>query len=117
MLIDYGKGEKEAILSVETMTVYEQEFGRDIIQDLFGRVVVRKEQHEEDVEFAVDYRDTNWTAIVRVLWAALKTADGSTPSYKEWSKSVGNIDLNAIGRPILDEAWKMFFRAGASDSE
>lgn len=117
MKIDYGNGEVEALLSVFTLTVYEQEFKADLIQDLFGRAVLREEKDEEGVLFAIDYRDVNWTALTRVLWAALKAADDSLPSFKEWSKGVGSIDLNAVHRAIVPEAMRQFFRAGASDSE
>lgn len=116
MKIDYGQGEKEIVLSVYTMMLYEQEFGSDIIKDLFGRAVLRKED-DEDVVFAVDYRDTNWTAVVKVLWASLKAADDSVASFKQWQKDLGAIDLNATSNAIIAEAWRVFFRAGASDSE
>lgn len=117
MRLDYGHGEVDALLSVFTLSIYEQEFHADLIQDLFGRAVLRKENDEEDVIFAVDYRDTNWTALTRVLWAALKAADDTLPSFKEWSKAVDAIDLNAVHRAIVPEAMRQFFRAGASDSE
>lgn len=117
MKLDYGYGEVEALLSVYTLSIYEQEFKADLIQDLFGRAVLREEKDEEDVIFAIDYRDTNWTALTRVLWASLKAADDSLPSFKEWSKGVGSIDLNAAHRAIVPEAMRQFFRAGVSDSE
>lgn len=116
MLIDYGCGPLEARMGVKTMTVYEQEFGRDIIQDLFGRAVIRK-QAEDDVEFSVDYRDTNWTALVRVLWAALRTADESVPPFEVWGAGIEELDLNAVGDALFPEAYRVFFHTGVSGTQ
>lgn len=116
MRIDYGQGEQEAVLSIHTMMLYEQEFGRDIIQDLFGKAKVRKDEEEEDVLFSVDYRDTNWTSAVRVLWAALKTADDSLPPFSEWERSLGAVNLHVVAHALMQEALRQFFRTGASDS-
>lgn len=117
MKINYGHGEVEAIISLHTMMVYEQEFHSDIIKDLFGRAVIREEKDDEDVVFAIDYRNTNWTSLVRVLWAALKTADDSLPSFDQWHREVEEIDLWEVQQTIGKEALRQFFRAGASDSE
>lgn len=117
MVIDYGEGEAEALMGVQTMTVYEQEFGRDIIQDLFGRAVVRRQEVEDDVEFAVDYRDVNWTALVRVLWAAIRTADPETPPFAVWSARVGSLDLNAVNDALYPAAIGAFFHSGDSGSQ
>lgn len=117
MLIDYGRGEEEAVISVATMMVYEQQFHSDIIQDLFGRSVIRRKDDSEDILLEVDYRDVNWTALVRVLWAALKTADETYPSFREWSLSLGPIDLNDLSAKLIPEAYGQFFRAGAAGSE
>lgn len=117
MLIDYGRGEEEAVIGVATMMVYEQQFRSDIIQDLFGRSVLRRKPDDDDVLFEVDYRDVNWTALVRVLWAALKTADDSFPSFREWSMGLGPVDLNDLASKLIPEAYGQFFRAGAGSSE
>lgn len=117
MRVDYGCGERECALGVHAMMLYEQEFGSDIIKDLFGRVVLRRQADDPDVEFAMDYRDTNWTAAVKALWAGLKSADESVPPFREWERSAGAIDMNAVVAALIPEAWRMFFRAGADDSE
>lgn len=117
MKIDYGDGEREALLGVYALVVYEQEFRADLIQDLFGRAVMRREPEEEDVVFAVDYRDVNWTALTRVLWAALKAADDSVPPFKAWAAALGPVDLNAVHLALVPEALRMFFRTGAGGSE
>ena len=78
MVIDYdGKGGCECTFSIATLVAYEQEFGRDMIQDVLGRVAVR----DEDGTTVVDFRDTNWTATTRALWAAIKTANPKTQHY------------------------------------
>lgn len=118
MRVDYGAGDAEAVLGVYTLVLYEQEFRSDLIQDLFGRAVMRKEpEEEEDVVLAVDYRDVNWTALTKVLWAALKAADDSVPSFAKWAAGLGPIDLNAVHLALVPEALRMFFRTGAGGSE
>lgn len=138
--VDYGQGEKEIIVSVKSLMLYEQEFGgRDMIKDVYGRVSVRKsdvkalekldaankvEEAEEFVEtgdsdeilMELDYRNTNWTALIRALWACLKTADDSLPPFKEWEQGVGDIDLFAVSNQIVPELNRKFFRAGVSAS-
>lgn len=116
MLIDYGKGEEECALGVTAMMVYEQQFRSDIIQDLFGLAAIRRSPEDEDIVFAVDYRTTNWTAVVKALWAGLKAADDGCPGYREWSAGLGAIDLNRLAEEIIPEAYGKFFRAGAGDS-
>lgn len=119
MLLDYGCGEKELVYSVETLLVYEQEFGgADMIKDLFGRVVVRSNHADDgDVVLALDYRDTNWTAALKALWAGEKTADPATPSFKEWSRKVGDVNLYKVTNAVVPEVQARFFRAGDSPVE
>lgn len=135
--VDYGQGEKEIIVSVKSLMLYEQEFGgRDMIKDVYGRVSLRKsdvkalekldtvEEAEEFVEtgdsdeilMELDYRNTNWTALIRALWACLKTADDSLPPFKEWEQGVGDIDLFSVSNQIVPELNRKFFRAGVSAS-
>lgn len=132
MKIKIGDTEKEIILSVETLSIYEEEFNRDLIQDFFGKVDVRRgdlkdiaeeavgdgekedeevsEPSDDDLLFTIDYTSTNWTSITRVLWAALRTADRSTPSYLSWIKTLGAINLNTINAQITPECMRQFFR-------
>ena len=77
-----GNEEKEVPLGVTALMVYEQQFKSDLVQDLFGLAVVRKANNDDDIEFSVDYRNTNWTAVVKATWAILKAADGNTKDRK-----------------------------------
>lgn len=130
MKIKIGEVEKEGILSIETLMVYEEEFGRDLIQDYFGKVEVRRsdlkdilpeedapveddssiEEEQDDVLFSIDYTTTNWTAITRVLWAALRTADRSIPAYQSWVKTLEAVNLNEINNQLTPECVRQFFR-------
>ncbi|WP_288070768.1 hypothetical protein [Adlercreutzia caecimuris] len=115
MLLDYGRGPEECRMGLKAMSAYEQEFGRDIIQDLFGRVTVREpEPDEEGVVASVDYRDTNWTALVRALWASRRAADESVPPYAVWADGIDALDLNAVSDALMPEAVRTFFHAGDS---
>lgn len=126
MKVDYGAGEKELLFSGWTLVLYEQQFGGDLIQDLFGKVEVRKsdvetalrnvgvdeapEREDDDpVLFTSDYTQTNWTAILKALWAGLKTADDALPGFTQWSRGLGAIDLGQLQKEIVPEAMRMFF--------
>ena len=112
MVVDYdGKGGGEVLFSVETLVTYEQEFGRDMIQDIIGRVALRD---DEEGTTLLDFRDTNWTAVTRALWAGLKTADPRVPSFSAWSKGVSGIDLYSLSNQVVTAVAESFFRAPAT---
>lgn len=109
MRIDYGKGEVEAIMSVETLMVYEQEFDSDLIRDFLGLQDVSDDEAEGGE--SLDFRQVNWTALVRVLWASIKVADPDTPSFKEWCRGLGDINLLKVNAALGAEVVRKFFRA------
>lgn len=117
MKIDYGYGEKEIIVSVLTLTLYEQEFQSDLIQDLFGRVSVEDTDASENEIILLDFSRTNWTAVTRCLWACLKTADPSLPSFKSWASSLGKVNLFDLKEELIPVVMENLFCAGASFSE
>lgn len=126
MKLSVGGKELEAELGVETLVVYEEEFGRDLLQDMFGKVDVdvskltaeagdadegdEPEETEVGSVISVDFTQTNWTAITRVLWASLKTANPWFPTYREWSKSVGGLNLQEVVNELTPVAIRQFFR-------
>lgn len=133
MKIKIGEEEKEVILSIETLTIYEEEFDRDMLQDLFGVVELRKSdlksidedaaekttntekvssenEDNDDVVLTIDYTTTNWTAITRSLWAGLRTADRSVPAFAVWAKEVDHLNLNSINAQLTPECIRQFFR-------
>lgn len=117
MKIDFGQGEVEIAAGVGMMMIYEQEFNSDIIKDLYDKVVIRKEDEDEDIIAALDFRKVNWTILVRTLWACMRNADKTLPGFKEWSENVGDInllDLNAQLMPIVERS---LFRTGAAVTE
>ena len=101
MRIDYGQGEKEVLLSVYTMMVYEQEFKSDPIHDLYQG----------------DFNDVYFPAVPKVIWAGLKAADDTIPSYAKWAREVKGVNLRDLSNELIPEINEAFFRAGASDSE
>lgn len=134
MKVDYGAGGKELLFSGWTLVLYEQQFGGDLIQDLFGKVEVRKsdvetalrnvgveeapEREDDDpVLFTSDYTQTNWTAVLKALWAGLKTADDALPGFTQWSRELGAIDLGRLQKEIVPEAMRMFFRSDPVQGE
>lgn len=109
MLIDYGRGPEEAVVSVETLMVYEHEFGGDMIRDFLG--VQDFSEGEGDGGESVDFRQVNWTALVRMLWAALKTANPDLPGFREWGAGLGDVNLLQANSALGAEVVRKFFRA------
>lgn len=71
-------GEKVACdVTFDTALIYEQEFGGDIIADLFGRQTTDGALFVFDDEnlVGIDFTKVRWLSLTKVLWAAMKTAD------------------------------------------
>ncbi len=117
MTLELGGEEREVPIGVAALMVYEQQFHSDMVQDLLGRSVIRSHEDEDDVVFAVDYRDTNWTACLKAAWACLKAADGNFVRWEDWVSEVGDVNLNELAERVIPAAFEAFFRTGAGLSE
>lgn len=124
-----GSGEKEILATAYTTVLYEQEFKRDIIKDVFGRIDLKSAAlnfDEDGNPTALDYTLDDWNAELRALWALLKTASEvairngekreRVPGFAEWVLGVGAVDFTAISGAVVEECQRGFFRAGAADS-
>lgn len=100
---------KKAEVSFHTALLYEMEFGGNIISDLFGKQVL--EAPPEDGTVVIDFTNTNWSAVMKVLWAAMKTADENTPTYSAWMKSARGINLWEVSEVLSVEVADCFFRS------
>lgn len=100
-----------------TAWLYENEFRKDLISDFYGVQDLSPVVSMDDDEFKVDFTKVNWLAATRVLWAAVKTADDSTPSYNAWMRKTQGVDTWVV-RQKLDEAIsECFFRSEAAPEE
>ena len=108
MKVDFGKGDTEVKYTFYTLYLYEQEFGSDLIKDVFG--VARDDAATGDVLF--DFTTVNWTALTKSLWAGVKCADPSTPRYADWAREVGGVDFMELAGTLLDAINKELFRFG-----
>jgi hypothetical protein len=128
--IDYGDGEKQVEISFMTCLVYEHEFKADLIADVMGSVkfrsnvlssadgVVEMPVEQVDDDFVFDYHSISWVTSVKALWACLKTADASVPSFMAWAATLPpSIDMWEIVTFIRREVETRLFRHGAADSE
>lgn len=128
--------ETDAIMSVYTLALYEQEFqGADLIKDIFGKVEVTEGEIAAAMEggpgegvgedrggqdgavVVIDYGKTNWTALTRCAWACLKAANDRVRPFSEWSREGHDLNLFDAAGEIFPEANRAFFRAGADPSE
>lgn len=111
-----------AIFSIETLVIYEEAFERDLLQDVLGRVKVDTKEELEAAEdaangiYTVDYTTTNWTAITRALWAAIKVANPATPNYEMWAKEA-DFNISAAADFVVPEVINKFFRSEEKGDE
>lgn len=132
MLFDYDNSgiERELVASAHTLMVYEQNFKRGMIEDVFGRISV--EGHDEDVTDdgylrVLDFTIDHWGAYVRALWAMLKSgadlarAEGRQyvpiQNFEDWSIKATNLNMSDVSRVVIQECQRGFFRTGAAASE
>ena len=118
--IELNSGKRKAEVSFWTAQIYESEFGGDIIKDFFGMQgnddPVTLDENSEAV-LAIDFTKINWAASMKVLWAALKTADDAMPSYQAWMRSTKGENLWAIRDQLAYEVFDCFFRTAAAGEE
>ena len=129
--IDYdGCGEREIVATAYTLLIYEQEFKRDMIKDVFGRIDLRKAALNYDKDgnpVVMDYTMDDWNAELRALWALLRTAQelatrkgekrDAVPSFQKWVMDTGAIDMQLVSNAVVEECQRGFFRAGAAASD
>ena len=112
-----GKKQK-AEVSFYTAQLYESEFRKDIIQDLFGQQsLLTPIQMEGEEVVSIDFTKVNWLSVAKVLWAALKTADESTPNYTAWMKATKGLNMWLVQEQLASEVADCFFRAAPSREE
>lgn len=114
----------EGKVTFYTAQLYEVEFRSDLIRDLFGVQTAEQALEVEmdgDGEEAqarivkIDFTKVSWSAVMKVLWAALKTADSSLPSYSEWMKKASGANLWLVQELIGEAVTDCFFRASTSE--
>lgn len=130
--IDYENNgtEHEYEATTYTLVVYEQEFKKDLIKDVFGRVSLvdaGRNIDENGNVIAMDFTIDNWMADLRAFWAMLRTSaeiarsEGRrvepVPSFVQWCLKTRGIDMAEITRVVFDECQRGLFRSGAADSE
>lgn len=114
MLLDLGNGEVELEVNFWTLVVYEQQFGGDMIGDLFGKV---EAEEDEDGTLSIDYTKYNWVAATKAMWAARFCADRGIPPYEDWCRSMTDVNMWPLIASLKSEVLARLFRTGAADSE
>jgi len=128
-------GEKVgAEVSFYTAQLYEAEFKRDLIQDLFGIQTAEPSvefneigDKPEDVQkfldspgdyiASVDFTKVSWNVVSKVLWAAIKTANPSAPGFMQWSKATKGVNLWLVQEQIGEEVSDCFFRTATAEED
>lgn len=106
---------KEITPSVYTLAVYEQEFGSDMLQDLFGGMPAFDDENSELALIS----SVGWLTACKVLWALCRTADDSTPSFNVWSRKYTSVNLMDVFTELMPAISDAFFhtRLDEADSE
>ena len=130
--IDYAHDgvEHEYEATTYTLMVYEQEFKRDLIKDVFGKIDISgsAENFDEDGNARyIDYTVDNWSAYPKALWAMLKTSEAiarsegrmaeAVPTYGQWSIRARDVNLSELSEAVIDECNRGLFHTGAAASE
>lgn len=131
--IEYGGSTHKAAAGLDTLTIYEQAFGSDLIQDVFGVVNVtvgdikesvrrqgiegeNGEKPDDEILLTIDYTKTNWTMLVRALWACVKSYNSEIPTFETWSKETEGLDLASLNQTMLPVFNEVFFPARSGDA-
>lgn len=109
----------KAEVSFYTAQLYEAEFQSDLIKDFFGVQFNEGPVTSDDGETiaSIDFTKINWFAATRAMWAAIKTADETAPSFQPWLKSTAGTNLWLVREQIAMEIADCFFRAEAPREE
>lgn len=112
-------GKIEAEVTFGTALVYENEFMRDIIKDVFS---VQSDDNEflgvdgEEI-VKVDFTKIGWNETMRALWAAAKTHDPSLDGFEKWMGKVRGVNMWEARMILVAELTDCFFRAEAAGQE
>lgn len=113
-----GKKHK-ADVTFYTAYIYEAEFQSKLVQDYMGGADYDETEVEGEKVAVVRFDTIDWLTIMRILWAALKTAKESTPPFEEWLKKAGGANLWEVRSDLDNAITECFFRSlgGGEDGE
>ena len=114
--IEINGKQVKAEVSFYTAYLYEAEFKRDLIKDLLGvQDDTQFIEFEGDSVAKIDFTCIDWNASMRVLWAAVKTANDRTPSFERWMKQAKGVNMLVAREALSLEVSDCFFRTEAAD--
>lgn len=127
-----GTGEVELLCNAFTTVIYEQEFKRSIIADVFGKIDLRAAQANFDENgnpVVMDYTLDNWEAELRALWAMRKTANEKAVRegreqtrigrFYDWVLSLSDegVNFTELSNIVVGECQRGLFRTGTATSD
>lgn len=99
--VDWGEGPRDLECSFWTLLVYEEEFqGHDLITDM----------HPTDGRVP-------WSTAIKATWACLKSADDSTPAFKDWARAVSGVDMPSMISGVVAVVEDGLFRKGPAQAQ
>lgn len=107
-----------AEVSFYTAWLYESEFQSKLIQDYMkGQDYDEVKVEDGNAVAIVNFDSIDWLTITKVLWAAIKTAEDSTPSYEKWMRESGNANLWDARNDLDSAISDCFFRSLGAGAE
>ena len=111
----------DAAVTCITPSIYELEFGSDMVSDFIGRVDDEGngfvEVDRKGTVVAVDYTTVKWNNVLKCLWAALKTVNDKMPGFKAWAKGVSGLNVVDVRVAVSEAIDDCFFRARLEEDE
>ena len=108
---------RTAKVTFKTAVVYEAEFHSDLTKDFFGKQVYREEDRQPEDGLTIDFTATNWNVVMKVLWAALKTADPRLPGFERWADETEGANLWYAAEVLAIECADCFFRPDSAGED
>lgn len=108
--IEINGENRKAKVTFKTAWLYEAEFKSDMTKDFFGKQTFAEGSEAKGDGITIDFTQTDWNVVMKVLWAALKTADRSTPGFERWADETEGANLWYAAEVLAYECADCFFR-------
>lgn len=126
-----GTGEVEFLCNAYTTVIYEQEFKRSLIADVFGKIDLRTAAtnfDENGNQVVLDYTLDNWESDLRAAWAMRKTAcikaarehreTKNIGSFHDWVLSLSDeVNFTELSNVVVGECQRGLFRTRTAATE
>lgn len=107
-------------VTFETAILYEQQFGSEMLSDLLGKQTSGANgvtTIDDDGSMTIDFTIVPWNAVLKTLWAAIKTKDPKTPGFDKWVKGLRGMNAFEARGALTLEVDDCFFRLDPEEAQ